>query len=68
MLLYDIILYYTFHLLLHSYFQVNPEITPDIFWEKALETGKTINISKDNKSYELGKILSPVDLIEAVRK
>lgn len=48
--------------------QVNPDITPDIFWDKALKTGDTINIDYNGKSYELKKIVNPAKLIEDIRK
>lgn len=49
-------------------FQVDPSITPEIFWQKALETGTTIDISKDGKTYKFGKIVDPVKLIESIKK
>ncbi|HEX5941569.1 MAG TPA: hypothetical protein VFY66_04795, partial [Anaerolineales bacterium] len=47
--------------------QVNPSITPEAFWETALNTGKTIQIQHDGKNYELGVILNPQALIEAIK-
>lgn len=47
--------------------QVNPNITTDIFWNTALETGDTLKIEKDNKSYELKKIINPQKLIESLK-
>jgi hypothetical protein len=47
--------------------EVNPDITPEQFWKKAIETGITTNINEKGKSYELGKILSPVELIESIK-
>lgn len=47
--------------------QVDPEITPEVFWNIAAETGKTITIEKDNKNHELGKIIDPVELINALQ-
>lgn len=46
--------------------EVNPNITPEQFRKKAIETGVTTNINEKGKSYELGKILSPVELIESI--
>jgi hypothetical protein len=47
--------------------QVKPEITPEAFWETALETGRTIHIGHNGKDYEFGVILDPQALIEAIR-
>lgn len=47
--------------------QVQPDITPDEFWETALETGRTIQIQHDGKDYEFGVILDPQALIEALK-
>lgn len=47
--------------------QVKPEITPEEFWEAAVNTGKTIQISHDGKKYEFGVILDPQALIEAIK-
>lgn len=46
--------------------QVEPSITPDVFWNKALETGDTIKIQKDGRDYELKKIVNPEKLIKSV--
>ncbi|KAJ48930.1 hypothetical protein BD780_000369 [Clostridium tetanomorphum] len=48
--------------------QVNPDITPDEFLKAAVDTGNIIQIEKDNKKYNLGKIVNPEKLIEKVRK
>ena len=47
--------------------QVKPEITPEEFWKIALETGQTIEIVHEEKSYQLGPILDPVALIAALK-
>ena len=47
--------------------QVKPEITPEEFWQTALQTGKTIQIKHDGKDYEFGVILDPRALIEAIK-
>lgn len=47
--------------------QVKPDITPDIFWTKALQTGDTINVQYNGKAYEFKKIVNPIKLIEAIR-
>ncbi len=47
--------------------QVRPEITPEEFWETALQTGRTIQFQHDGKDYEFGVILDPGALIEALK-
>jgi len=46
--------------------QFKPDITPDIFWSTALETGDIIKVLNNNNEYELKKIVNPVRLIEAI--
>jgi hypothetical protein len=48
--------------------QVEPEMTPDLFWEKALETGDTIELENDGKKYTFGRIVNPEKLISAFEK
>jgi hypothetical protein len=48
--------------------QVKPEITPEEFWNLALETGRTIQVKHGLKNYPLGKILDPQALIAALEK
>ena len=47
--------------------QVKPEITPQEFWDTALDTGKTIQIAHKGKDYEFGAILDPQTLIEEIK-
>jgi hypothetical protein len=47
--------------------QVRPEITPEEFWETALDTGRTIQIEQEGKMYDFGVILDPQALIEALK-
>ena len=47
--------------------QVKPDITPDVFWETALQTGRTIQIQQEGKEYDFGVILDPQALIEAIK-
>ena len=47
--------------------QVDPDITPEQFWETALETGRTIPIQHGGKEYEFGVILDPQALIKAIK-
>jgi subtilisin family serine protease len=47
--------------------QVKPDITPEQFWENALNTGKTIHIGHRGRDYKFGVILDPQALIEAIK-
>jgi hypothetical protein len=47
--------------------QVNPDITPEKFWDAALKTGKTIPIQHDGKEYPFGIIPDPQALIEEIK-
>jgi hypothetical protein len=47
--------------------QVKPDITPETFWETALQTGRTIQLQHDGKEYDFGVILDPQVLIEALQ-
>jgi hypothetical protein len=47
--------------------QVRPDITPEVFWETALNTGTTIQVQQDGKEHDLGVILNPRALIEAIK-
>jgi hypothetical protein len=46
--------------------QVKPGITPDIFWSKALSTGRFINLSHNGETIRFGPILDPAALIGAL--
>jgi hypothetical protein len=48
--------------------QVKPDITPEVFWSTALETGQTIEITHESKSFSFGVILDPVALIGALQE
>jgi len=48
--------------------QVDPKITPERFWALALKTGRTIQVSHEGKSLDVGSILDPARLIEAIRR
>ncbi len=48
--------------------QVKPSVTPQEFWNNALETGDIIEIEKNNKKYKFGKIVNPVELMENLKK
>jgi subtilisin family serine protease len=48
--------------------QVKPTITPNEFWQLALQTGKTIEINHAGKIFRLGRILDPTALMIALQK
>lgn len=47
--------------------QVKPDVTPDIFWIIALETGDSRTITRNGKDYT-GKIVNPQKLIESLER
>jgi hypothetical protein len=47
--------------------QVCPEVTPELFWQEALKTGRTIQLNHNGETMEFGTIADPVRLIEALR-
>ena len=48
--------------------QVDPNITPEIFWKKALDTGSIIDIKENGKIYKLGKVVDPIKLIKSLER
>jgi len=46
--------------------QVKPDVTPTSFWQAALATGDTVTLSRNDKTYKFGKIVSPTKLMEAL--
>ena len=48
--------------------QVDPAITPQVFWSMALQTGRTIQIEHAGKQYTFGVILDPQALIATLQK
>jgi len=48
--------------------QVKPDITPEIFWKNALETGDIASIKIKGKDVSFGKILNPVKLIDKITR
>jgi len=46
--------------------QVDPSITPEVFWSSALKSGDIIQIEKNGQIYELGKIANPLKLVETL--
>jgi hypothetical protein len=47
--------------------QVKPDVTPELFWHKALETGDSVTLKKDGKDYRLERIVNPRRLIESLK-
>ncbi len=47
--------------------QVDPAITPERFWELAAKTGRTVEVSRDDNVFQLGPILDPGALIQALQ-
>lgn len=48
--------------------QVRPDVTPELFWKAALETGATITLQHAGKPYQLGKIAQPEKLLNKLRR
>ena len=48
--------------------QVKPDLTPEVFWRAALETGDSVTISRNNINYGLGKIVNPLRLYDKIRE
>lgn len=46
--------------------QVKPDITPDLFWETALETGDSTTFEHEGTRYTLENIVNPSKLIESL--
>ncbi|MDV3428469.1 MAG: S8 family serine peptidase [Bacillota bacterium] len=47
--------------------QVMPNITPEIFYNKALETGSKLYVTDNNTVYTLEKVINPTKLIEVLK-
>jgi hypothetical protein len=43
-------------------------MTPELFWQNALETGEELKVSQEGQEYEIGKIVNPVKLIASIQK
>jgi len=48
--------------------QVDPAVTPEQFLKTAHETGDTITVVRDGKSYQLGPIINPAKLLARFKK
>ncbi len=46
--------------------EVDPEITPERFWELAMSTGRTIELEQNGKIIPFGPILDPLALVKAL--
>ncbi len=47
--------------------QVNPQVTPEIFWEAARKTAVITKIQRNGKAVEFGPVVNPRGLLEALR-
>lgn len=47
--------------------QVKPDLTPEEFYQAGLETGGFNEFERDGRTYRLGPILNPVELIECLQ-
>lgn len=47
--------------------QVDPDVTPELFWATALGTGRVITLAPEGQRLELGTIVDPIALIEALQ-
>jgi len=48
--------------------QVEPDITPERFWDLAMKTGRTIELENKGRKIPFGPILDPVKLIDAIKQ
>jgi len=48
--------------------QVEPDITPERFWDLAIKTGRTIELEHKGERLSFGPIIDPIALIESIRK
>jgi hypothetical protein len=48
--------------------QVEPKMTPERFWQLALKTGRSIQLTQGGKAVPLGPIIDPVALIDAISR
>jgi len=48
--------------------QVDAAITPQRFWDAAMKTGRKVRANRDGKTYELGPIINPPVLIDALQR
>lgn len=48
--------------------QVDPQITPQLFWSQAIKTGRTIDLKHNGESIAFGPILDPIALIASLQK
>lgn len=47
--------------------EANPNVTPELFWENALETSKPIKVEYKSKIFEIKHVVNPKELIEMVK-
>jgi hypothetical protein len=47
--------------------QVQPEITPTLFWARALETGRTVRVRHGADECDFGTVADPIRLLESLQ-
>lgn len=47
--------------------QVRPDVTPELFWRAALDTGARVSFQDDGRTFELAPVINPVRLIAALQ-
>jgi hypothetical protein len=47
--------------------QVDPDITPELFWSTALATGRRTELPHEDRMYPFGVILDPVELMHKLQ-
>jgi len=48
--------------------QVSPDITPEVFWKKALDTGDSLSVKKNGRDFRLERIVNPQKLIKSLKE
>lgn len=48
--------------------QVRPDVTPDLFWKAALETGDRVTVEHAGRQHRLERVVDPPRLIDALRR
>jgi hypothetical protein len=48
--------------------QVRPDLTPELFWAEALQTGRTIRLSRAGVEVDFGTLADPVALVEKLQR
>jgi len=48
--------------------QVYPDMTPELFWELARETGRPLNVEHEGETYDAGRVVDPVALVDRLKE